>query len=66
MAHIGHPLVGDPVYGFKRQRFNLEGQMLHAKKLGFIHPTTEKYMEFETPIPEYFEKIIKILRNELK
>lgn len=66
MSHIGHPLVGDPVYGFKKQRFNLDGQMLHAKKLGFIHPTTEKYIEFETPIPEYFEKIIKILRNELK
>ena len=46
-------------------RFNLKGQMLHAKLLGFIHPTTGEYMEFESSIPEYFKKIIKILRNEL-
>lgn len=66
MLHIGHPLVGDPVYGYKKQRFNLQGQMLHAKTLGFIHPATEKYMEFSSPLPEYFEKVLKILRNELK
>lgn len=66
MAHIGHPLVGDPVYGYKKQRFNLEGQMLHAKLLGFIHPTTGEYMEFESPIPEHFQRVINILRNELK
>lgn len=66
MLHIGHPLVGDPVYGYKKQRFNLQGQMLHAKTLGFIHPTTEKYMEFTSPLPEYFEKVLKILKNELK
>ncbi len=66
MAYIGHPLVGDPVYGFKKQRFNLEGQLLHAKKLGFIHPGSKKYMEFESPLPEYFLKIISILQNELK
>ena len=65
MSHIMHPLVGDPVYGYKKQRFNLKGQMLHAKLLGFIHPTTGEYMEFESSIPEYFKKIIKILRNEL-
>jgi len=66
MAHIGHPLVGDPVYGYKKQRFSLEGQMLHAKVLGFIHPTTGEYMEFESKIPEYFQRVINILRNELK
>lgn len=66
MSHIGHPLVGDPVYGYKKQRFNLQGQMLHAKILGFIHPSTEKYVEFAAPLPEYFEKVLKILRNELK
>lgn len=66
MAHIGHPLVGDPVYGHKKQRFNLEGQMLHAKRLGFIHPSTEKYVEFESELPEYFVKIVSILRNEVK
>lgn len=66
MAYIGHPVVGDPVYGYKKQRFNLEGQLLHAAKLGFIHPTTLKYMEFETPVPSYFEKVINTLRNEAK
>lgn len=66
MAYIGHPLVGDPVYGYKKQRFNLEGQMLHAKVLGFIHPTSGKYMEFTSDIPQYFKKVLNILRNELK
>lgn len=62
MSHIMHPLVGDPVYGYKKQRFNLKGQMLHAKLLGFIHPTTRQYVEFESELPEYFKKIIKILK----
>lgn len=66
MAHIGHPLVGDPVYGHKKQRFNLKGQLLHAKVLGFIHPTTNEYIQFESDIPDYFKKIIDILKNELK
>lgn len=63
MSYIGHPLVGDPVYGYKKQKFNLNGQMLHAKKLGFIHPTTEKYMEFESEIPDYFIYVLKKLRS---
>lgn len=66
MSYIGHPLVGDPVYGYKKQRFNLKGQLLHARKLGFIHPATGEYMEFNSDIPEEFKKIINILRNELK
>lgn len=66
MAYIGHPLVGDPVYGYKKQKFNLKGQMLHAQKLGFIHPRTGKYVEFNSELPAYFEKIIGILKNELK
>ena len=66
LAYIKHPVVGDPVYGYKKQRFNTHGQLLHAEKLGFIHPTTGKYVEFETEIPAEFKKIIKILRNELK
>lgn len=66
MAYIGHPLVGDPVYGHKKQRFNLKGQMLHAKKLGFIHPSTGEYMEFQSDLPDYFSKVIGILKNELK
>lgn len=63
MSYIGHPLVGDPVYGYKKQKFNLNGQMLHAKKLGFIHPNTEKYMEFESEIPDYFNDVLKKLRS---
>jgi 23S rRNA pseudouridine1911/1915/1917 synthase len=66
MSHLGHPLVGDPVYGYKKQKFNLEGQLLHAKKLGFIHPSSGKYMEFESEVPDYFTKVINVLRNELK
>jgi 23S rRNA pseudouridine1911/1915/1917 synthase len=64
MAYIGHPVVGDPVYGYKKQRFNLKGQLLHARKLGFIHPVTGKYMEFETEVPDYFKRIIEILRKK--
>lgn len=65
MSHIGHPLIGDPVYGYKKQRFKLQGQLLHAKKLGFVHPSTGEYMEFESELPEYFIKIINILKNEM-
>lgn len=65
MAHINHPVVGDPVYGYKKQRFKLEGQMLHAKLLGFIHPTSGEYMEFESKIPSYFENVLSILKKEL-
>jgi len=66
MAKIGHPLVGDLIYGYKKQSFNLKGQVLHAKRLGFIHPSTNKYMEFDSPLPAYFEKLISKLRKELK
>ncbi|OOM81024.1 ribosomal large subunit pseudouridine synthase D [Clostridium puniceum] len=66
MASIGFPLVGDPLYGFKKQRFKLNGQMLHAKTLGFIHPTQNTYVEFTTELPEYFKVLIDKLRNELK
>lgn len=66
MASIGFPLIGDPLYGFKKQRFKLNGQMLHAKTLGFIHPTQKIYVEFTTELPEYFNVIIDKLRNELK
>jgi len=64
MAYIGHPLVGDPVYGYKKQRFNLKGQALHAKTLGIIHPSTGEYMEFTSPLPEYFQSLIEKLRKE--
>ena len=63
MASIGHPLVGDSVYGPQKSSFgNLEGQTLHAKVFGFIHPSTGEYMEFEAPLPKYFEDLLKKLR----
>jgi 23S rRNA pseudouridine1911/1915/1917 synthase len=52
MAYIGHPVVGDGVYG-KRSPL-CEGQCLHAKKIGFIHPVTDVYLEFDSDLPEYF------------
>lgn len=58
MASIHHPLVGDDVYGPSKNPFHLEGQALHARVLGFIHPTTKKYVEFEAPLPDYFEKLL--------
>lgn len=63
MASIGHPLVGDLVYGYKRQKFNIEGQALHAKTLGFIHPRTKEYMEFTSELPKYFEELLDKLRK---
>ena len=59
MAYIGHPVAGDDVYGPKKVITNLSGQCLHAKKLGFVHPTTREYMEFESDLPEYFEKFLR-------
>ena len=62
MAFIGHPLLGDTVYGLKKQKkLSQEGQVLHAKTLGFIHPTTGEYVEFDSELPEYFEKIVEKL-----
>ncbi len=63
MTYIGHPLLGDLVYGPKKQPFSLEGQALHARVLGFIHPTTGEYMEFEAPLPPYFEALLERLRK---
>ncbi len=59
MAYVGNPLLGDNVYGKEKQPFNLIGQVLHAKVLGFLHPTTNKYMEFETELPQYFKELLK-------
>ena len=63
MASIKHPLLGDDVYGPKKSKYTLEGQCLHAKVLGFVHPRTGEYMEFEVPLPEYFEKLLNKLDN---
>ncbi|OXT06018.1 RNA pseudouridine synthase [Thermoanaerobacterium thermosaccharolyticum] len=64
MSYIGHPIVGDEVYGYKKQRFNLLGQALHSKLLGLVHPSKKIYMEFKAPIPEYFERLINILKSK--
>lgn len=60
--YLKHPVVGDPEYGFKNQKFNLNGQLLHAGKLVLTHPSTGKEMTFTCPLPDYFEKILKILK----
>lgn len=60
-AFIGHPVLGDEVYG--KPYKGLEGQCLHAKKLGFVHPETGEYMEFDSELPEYFEKLLHKLRK---
>ncbi|AYE35621.1 RluA family pseudouridine synthase [Clostridium septicum] len=63
MASIGHPLIGDALYGLKKQKFNLIGQALHAKTLGFIHPRFSTYIEFNSELPEYYNKLLKELRK---
>lgn len=70
MASIGHPLLGDAVYGSPKNPFEqkhptlLHGQCLHAKVLGFIHPENGEYMEFESPLPEEFETVLSLLRRQ--
>lgn len=59
MAFISHPLLGDTVYGLKRQKLVNDGQALHAKNLGFIHPTTKEYVEFTSQLPVYFKELIR-------
>ena len=66
MASLHHPLVGDEVYGKKDSKFKVNGQMLHAKYLGFIHPTTNKFVEFDSELPEYFKEILTKLENNEK
>lgn len=61
MASIGHPLLGDTVYGPAKNPLHLQGQTLHAQVLGLIHPSTGEYLEVEAPLPEYFEKLLKSL-----
>lgn len=61
MAYLGHPLLGDTVYGPKNCPYKLEGQTLHAKILGFHHPKTNEYIETDAPLPEYFNRLLNIL-----
>lgn len=63
MASLGHPVAGDSVYGVRHEKVDFEGQCLHAKKIGFVHPTTEKYMEFDSDLPGYFERFLTKLRH---
>lgn len=64
MSSIGHPILGDVVYGPARCPFKLEGQTLHAKTLGITHPSTGEYMEFDAPLPEYFSVLLEKLRRK--
>ncbi len=62
MASIGHPLLGDEVYANRKSPFKLQGQTLHAKVLGFIHPTTGEYVETDAPLPKYFSHLLEVLK----
>ena len=63
MAYIGHPVAGDPIYGPAKVIKSLNGQCLHARKIGFNHPRTEQYLEFTSPLPDYFIKFLNILKE---
>ena len=64
MSYIGYPVYGDPKYGRRKDDFSY-GQFLHAKKLGFIHPVTQKYLEFESELPDYFKAKLNELEEEM-
>lgn len=66
MSYKGYPLLGDEVYGKKDTKFKTKGQMLHAKTLGFIHPTTKEYIEFSSKLPKEFQNVIDILEKREK
>ena len=59
MAYIGHPVAGDPVYGPSKVITELHGQCLHAKKIGFVHPITKKFLRFDSELPDYFTNFLK-------
>lgn len=63
LSFINHPLVGDTVYGSKSIKFNLKGQVLHAKTLGFVHPLANEYIEFDSELPESFKKVLRTVRK---
>lgn len=63
MASINHPLLGDDVYNKNKSPYKLQGQCLHAKVLGFIHPTTKEYVEYQAEIPEYFNHLLDIMEK---
>lgn len=59
--HLGHPVVGDPVYGYKKQKFKVDGQLLHAQRLELTHPSTGQRMAFNAPLPTTFQEILQKL-----
>lgn len=63
MASIGHPLLGDEVYGRRSDKYKCEGQCLHAMTLGFHHPRTGEYIEVNAPLPPYFEHLLAVLES---
>ncbi|HWP96156.1 MAG TPA: RluA family pseudouridine synthase [Syntrophomonadaceae bacterium] len=65
-AYIKHPVVGDPLYGPVKQHLNMNTQALHAFRLGFQHPSSGEYIEFQSPLPDYFEAVLTGLRKEKK
>jgi len=64
MSYIGHPVIGDVVYGPQRQKYEVNGQTLHAMSLGFIHPQTGEFVEFEAELPQYFLRLMDELRSK--
>lgn len=64
-ASLGHSIVGDKTYGIKKEKFNLSGQLLHAKTIGFVHPVAGEMMTFSSELPDYFEAVLNKLRNNL-
>lgn len=61
--YLGHPVVGDKTYGYKNQRFDLAGQLLHSKQIRFVHPTTGEQMHFECDLPDYFANVLSKLKK---
>ncbi|MBS3994799.1 MAG: RluA family pseudouridine synthase [Alkaliphilus sp.] len=64
MNYIRHSLVGDLVYGPQKEKFKLKGQALHAYTIGFIHPVKKEYMEFKADLPDYFQKLLKMIEEQ--
>jgi len=63
MKYIGHSVVGDDVYGKEDKKFGLNGQLLHSKSIGFVHPVTKEYLEFDSELPDYFKKVLEKLEK---
>ncbi|GAI91653.1 unnamed protein product, partial [marine sediment metagenome] len=66
LAFIGYPIVGDQLYGQRRQGLNIHRQALHSYVLGFVHPASKKYMEFTAPLPQDMQELIDCLEGEEK